>query len=71
MQTFIFWIVQQRLYTMLILACMKNLKLKVDYQNVEKVFLFPYISLFTPHPILQSNLDSIPMYVFKYESLHL
>lgn len=43
----------------------------VDNRNVEKVFLFPYTSLLAPHPILQTNLDSIPAYVLKYEPLHL
>lgn len=40
----------------------------VDY-NVEKIFLFPYTSLLIPHPILQTDLHSIPVYVFKYEPL--
>lgn len=42
----------------------------VDH-NVEKIFLFPYTCLLAPHPILQTNLCSIPVYVFKYAPLDL
>jgi len=42
----------------------------LDY-NVEKILLFPYTALLAPHPILETNLNSIPVYVFKYAPLDL
>jgi len=42
----------------------------LDY-NVEKILLFPYTSLLASHPILETNLNSIPVYVFKYAPLDL
>jgi len=42
----------------------------LDY-NVEKILLFPYTSLLAPHPILETNLNSIPVYVFRYAPLDL
>jgi len=42
----------------------------LDY-NIEKILLFPYTSLLTPHSIVETNLNSIPVYVYKYAPLDL
>lgn len=49
----------------------EQFEIKDQHYNVEKINLFPYTCLLAPHPILETNLKSIPIYVFKYMPLDL
>jgi len=46
-------------------------EIKSQEYNTDKIFLYPYSSLLTPHPVLKTCLNSIPVYIFKYASLDL
>ncbi|KYM93954.1 hypothetical protein ALC62_15436, partial [Cyphomyrmex costatus] len=40
-------------------------EIKGQEYNTDKIILYPYSSLFMPHPVLETRLNSIPMYLFK------
>ena len=39
--------------------------------KTDKIFLYPYSSLRTPHSILETSLHFIPIYIFKYAPVDL
>jgi len=46
-------------------------EIKGQEYNTDKISLYPYSSLLMPHPVLETCLNSIPIYIFKYAPLDL
>lgn len=49
----------------------EQFEVKNEDHKIDKISLFPYSVLLAPHPILETHLNSIAVYIFKYAPLDL